>query len=168
MKKSLCLAAVLVLGVCLINGLTLVAQQPAAGDKAQPELKAYLDAIRTDLRTEKKAILTKAMQFTPEEDKAFWPLYNAYLVELTKLGDERLAIIKVYAQNADKMTNAVATDMAKRSIAVQKQKTALLEKYYDQIAKVISPIKAARFLQIENALNMLIDIQVVAEIPLIQ
>jgi phage terminase small subunit len=151
-----------------VNGLTLMAQQPAKSDTQEKQLKAYADALRADVKTEKKAILTKAMQFTPEEDKAFWPLYNEYLAELTKLGDERIAIIKVYAENYQKMTNAVAHDLAKRSLAVQKQRTALLEKYYDQMAKVMSPIRAARFLQIENALNMLIDIQVAAEIPLME
>jgi hypothetical protein len=152
----------------LIHGRVLQAQQAPSADTQEKQLKAYADALRADVKTEKKALLTRAMQFTAEEDKVFWPLYNAYLAELAKIGDERIAIIKVYADNYQKMTNAIASDLAKRSIAVQKQRTALLEKYYDQIAKALTPIRAVRFLQIENSLNMLIDIQLAAEIPLME
>lgn len=168
MKRKFCLGVVLVWGMCLLMGMNLMAQQPASSETQEKQLKAYADALRADVKTEKKAILTRAMQFTPEEDKAFWPLYNAYLAELAKLGDERIAIIKTYAANYQKMIPAVAHDLAKRSFAVQKQKTVLLEKYYDQIAKVLSPIRAARFVQVENSLNMLIDIQMAAEIPLME
>jgi len=168
MKNTLCLVSVLVLGLSLMAGITLMAQQAPAGATQEQQMKAYTEALRMDVKTEKKAILTRAMQFTADEDKAFWPLYNEYLAELTQLGDERISIIKAYAENYQKMTNAVATDLAKRSFAVQKGRTALLEKYYSQIAKALTPIRAVRFIQIENSLNMLIDIQLAAEIPLME
>jgi hypothetical protein len=166
MKKTLCLVSMLVLGLSLTTGITLMAQQASTGATQEQQMKAYADAMRSDVKTEKKAILTRAMQFTAEEDKVFWPLYNEYLAELTKLGDERISIIKTYAANYQKMTNAIATDLAKKSFAVQKGRTTLLEKYYDRIAKALTPIRAVRFIQIENSLNMLIDIQLAAEIPL--
>jgi hypothetical protein len=168
MKRIICIVSLLVLGLSMTNGMTLMAQQASASETQEKQLKAYADALRSDVKTEKKAILTRAMQFTPEEDKAFWPLYNDYLAELTKLGDERISIIRLYADNYQKMTNAIASDLAKRSIAVQKSRTMLLEKYYQQVAKVMTPIRAARFLQIENTLNMLIDIQLASEIPLME
>ena len=168
MRRTLYLAGVLILGLSLTNGRSLLAQQASSSDTQQDQIKRYVEAFRSDVRTEKKAILTRAMQFTAEEDKVFWPIYNDYLAELSKLGDERLSIIKTYAENYQKVTDAMANDLAKRSIEVQKKRTALIEKTYDKVVKVLSAKRAVRFLQVENVLNQLIDIQVSAEVPLME
>jgi hypothetical protein len=168
MKRLLFFAGAVILGLGFTPGRSLQAQQPAPGATQQDQIQRYVDAMRSDIRTEKKAILTRAMQFTPQEDTAFWPIYNNYLAEMGKLGDERLSIIKTYANNYQQMTDSMANDLAKRSIAVQKQRTALLEKTYEQVLKVMPAKRAVRFLQVENALNQLIDIQLTAEIPLME
>ena len=50
------------------------------------------------MRAQKVAILTEVMGFTEAEDKAFWPIYREYDLEMAKLGDERVALIAEYAQ----------------------------------------------------------------------
>jgi hypothetical protein len=42
-----------------------------------------------------------------------------------------------------------------------------MRKYYKQMSREISPTVAARFVQIENQLGDLIDLQVASELPLI-
>ena len=44
------------------------------------------------------------MELTPNEASKFWPVYNDYDKELSRLGDERLALIRIYADNYGAMT----------------------------------------------------------------
>ena len=39
-------------------------------------LGAYVELLRSDVRSQKIAILTQLMELTEAEDKAFWPLYR--------------------------------------------------------------------------------------------
>ena len=76
--------------------------KPIAPDETRAEnLHAYIELLRSDLRSQKIAIITEVMQFTEDEDTKFWPVYREYETELAKLNDERLALIKDYAANYD-------------------------------------------------------------------
>ena len=57
-------------------------------------LHAYAELLRSDVRTQKVAIITEVMGFTEAEDKAFWPIYRQYDAEMSKLGDERVSLIE--------------------------------------------------------------------------
>jgi hypothetical protein len=71
-----------------------------------------LELVRSDFRTQKVAIVTAAMPFTEQQAAAFWPIYRQYEAELTTLWDQRLALIKDYAQTYQAMTDAKATQLA--------------------------------------------------------
>jgi len=117
---------------------------------------------------DKIAIITKAMAFSSEESSLFWPQYRKYEAELAKLFDIRIQLIKDYSNNYDNMTQAKASELAERALILEGKRTKLKKKYFKKMAKVLSPKKAARFLQIENQLNLLIDLKIAATIPLVR
>ncbi len=132
------------------------------------EMNDMIELLRSDVQTQKKAIITHAMNMTEDESEAFWPLYNDYQNELRKIGDERVALIKEYAANYDNMTDEMATSLVKRSLKTQQDRLALYKKYNGKIAKATSPKLAARWLQAENAINTMVDLQIAAELPLME
>ena len=75
-------------------------------------LTAYAELLRSDVRTQKVAIITEVMGFTETEDAAFWPIYREYDAEMAKLGDERVALIAEYASNYSSLTDAIAEKLA--------------------------------------------------------
>ena len=78
-----------------------VQTQPATEqDTISLNLSAYAELLRSDVRTQKVAIITEVMGFTEAEDKAFWPIYREYDAEMAKLGDERVALIAEYANTS--------------------------------------------------------------------
>jgi hypothetical protein len=103
---------------------------------------------RAGLRSQKVAIITEVMQFTEDEDAKFWPIYREYEAELAKLNDERIAAIRDYAGSLEGRRNA------------------LKSKYYARFKAAISPKTAARYLQVENQILLLFDLQVAAALPL--
>ena len=127
-----------------------------------------LELLRSDLKTQKVAIVTEAMELTQEESTVFWPIYKEYDYELTKLNDMRVVVIKDFADHYETMTDAKAEQLTKQSFDYMKKRIALREKYYKKFKKVMSPIRAAKFMQIENQLTNFIDAQISMEMPLIE
>jgi hypothetical protein len=108
------------------------------------------------------------MAFTEAEDKAFWPIYREYDAELTALNDEKLKAIQQFADNYGTLTDAMADSLATKALDLESRRTALKQKYHARIKAELSPRIAARFLQIENQILLLIDLQIVAALPIIQ
>jgi len=131
-------------------------------------LSAYAELLRSDVRVQKVAILTEVMGFTEAEDKAFWPIYREYDLEMATLGDERAAIIEEYARNYAKMTDAMASTLGAKAIALEARRRAVQAKYYERVQKALSPVTALRFLQVEHQLQLIIDLQISAALPVVK
>ena len=61
--------------------------------------ESYLELLRQDIRTQKVAIVTQAMQLSDEDGAKFWPIYREFDNESMKLGDTYIALIKKYGEN---------------------------------------------------------------------
>lgn len=156
--------------ILLIAGAALQAQsgQVSEKDTRSLNLSAYAELLRSDVRAEKVAILTELMELSESEDKVFWPLYREYDSEMAKLGDERVALIGEYASNYGKLTDAIADSIAKKALDLESRRQATKAKYFERIKAALSPKTALRFLQIEHQLNLIIDLQISAALPIVQ
>src|SRR5262245_5348131 len=111
MIRTLTLVASVAVAMTLTGlGGTALAQTTGTtgADAEQRNLAAYAELLRSDLRTQKVAVITEVMGFNEVEDKAFWPLYREYETQLAKLNDERLAGIQEYAKNYEQLSDEVA------------------------------------------------------------
>ena len=124
------------------------------------------ELLRADLRAQKTALLTQAMNLDDTQSAAFWPIYREYEGELVKLNDELMAMIKDYAANYGSMTDEIAKDMLKRGFALRENRTKLLKKYSGKVEKAVSPMVAARWVQAEHAIQAAIDLQLAEQLPL--
>ena len=130
--------------------------------------EAYIELLRSDVKTKKVAIITEVMQFTNEEANAFWPVYREYEVELSKMGDARIALIRDYARNYDTMTDEKAKELIQRALKLEERRTKLKKRYFKKFDKALSSKTVAKFFQLENQINLLIDLQIASELPLIK
>ena len=146
-------------------------QSPAAPttstDNNEKNVQAYIELLRTNIRQQKAEIMGSVMQLDVDEAAKFWPIYNQYDVELTKLNKLRIANIQEYAQNYDQMTDAKADELIQKALDYRKQRSELLAKYYGLVKTSLGSIQAARFVQIEDQLLMLIDLQITSSLPII-
>jgi len=138
----------------------------AAEDTRDTNLRAYSELLRSDLRSQHVAIITEVMGFTEAEDAKFWPVYREYEADLAKINDDRMALIKDYAANYEKLTDEVADKLARRALDLDAKRGALKSTYYDKFKTALSPKTAARFIQVENQILLLLDLQIAASLPL--
>ena len=146
------------------------AQSAPSTDREAKELnlRAYVELLRSDLRTQKIAIITEMMEFTEAEDTAFWPIYREYEAEMSKLGDERVALIQEYANAYSQMSEATADAIATKALDLETRRQAVTRTYYERFKQALSARTAARFLQVEHQLLLLIDLQISAALPIIK
>ncbi len=149
---------------CLAIALAVLMTVPAAAFAQE----ALIEVLRSDVRAEKVALITEMMMFTDEQAEAFWPVYRDMENEGGKLTDQRLALIKEYAENYDEMTDKVAKDIMKKAFTLREKRLALEKKYYKKFSAALDPITAAKFYQINHEINMMIDIQISAGLPFIK
>jgi hypothetical protein len=146
--------------------LTCAASAQTPADEKQ--FQAYVDLMRKDIRTQKQALVDQAMGLEAAQKSQFWGIYDGYQKALNAIGDQRVANIKKYADNVDKMTDPIADELAVKMLDIESQRTALKKKYYAELKSKMGARVAARFLQVETTIGYLLDLQIGSEVPIIQ
>ncbi len=150
--------------------LAQTAQQPEA-EQIQVDLgnlRTFVELARSDIRTQKAIVVAQNIDFTADEAVEFWPLHREYEIENNKLLDRRYGLFLKYAKEFGTMTNEQATELANQAFDLEAGRTKLRRKYFAKFRKVVPALKAARFFQIEHQVNLAIDLQLAASVPLIK
>jgi hypothetical protein len=138
----------------------------SAAQSSEPSLDSYIESVRADLRADKVAIITEAMQFNDQESKVFWPVYRKYEADVAKVNDQRVALIKSYSDKFATMTDADAKAMIDQSIDFESRRTSVKKKYAKEFQKAgLSSLTVAKFLQLEHRLDLLVDMKIASELP---
>jgi len=143
------------------------ASQTTATDQPNKASDQDIEMLRANLRQQRKEIVAQNMTLTPDEATKFWPIFDQYRRAAIKPNDDRWAVIKDYANNYSTMTDAQAQDYMKRANAVDQQLLALRMNYVPIFEKVISAKKTALFYQIDRRIDLLINLQLSAIIPMV-
>jgi Spy/CpxP family protein refolding chaperone len=140
--------------------------QAAAAQSGQTVTDQDIQMLRSDLRSAKKQIVAQNMTLTDAQAEKFWPVYDAYTVETTRLNDTRIALIKQYADTYNTMTDAQANSLLKQALALDESYVKLRQTWVPKFEKVISPTQTAVFFQIDRRIGLLVDLQLASSIPL--
>ncbi len=138
------------------------------GAFAQEVRQEYIDLLRSDIRAKKSQMVTQMLGLSEGDSAKFQPIYREYEVEMAKLWDERISLMKSFDKDWDTLDIAKSDMYARKALAWEKARVALKEKYYKRIEKAMSNMTGARWLQIENQINTAIDYQLVGTLPLIR
>ncbi|WP_035347541.1 hypothetical protein [Edaphobacter aggregans] len=171
MKKPL-LAAFVFSGVVMAAHIPAMAQdaaqQPAQSQNTQATVDQNIELMRKDIRSQKKQLIAANVPLTDAEAQVFWPVYDQYTADLTKIHDGRVALIKEYAQGYDTMTDAQADNWISRVLKMDADAAALRMKYQPSFRKILPAKKAALYEQVERQAQMMIDTQLAIQVPLVQ
>jgi Spy/CpxP family protein refolding chaperone len=170
--KTRAMLALAVAGLCMMSVPAARAQaaasQTAPSSNSQTVSDQDIQLLRQDLRSQKKQLVAANLKLTDTEATKFWPIYDQYVAELTKVNNDKYAEVKEYANNYGTLTDAQALELTKRLLAVDNAVAQLRMKYVPIVNGVLPGVKTATFFQIDRRLTMLIDIQLASSLPLIQ
>jgi hypothetical protein len=161
-----------VLAIAFCSGLLLSAptgvSAQALAEQVSRQVTEDLNLTREVIEVRRKAIIALNLGLTDSESNAFWPVYDEYWAERKRLGDRDVALISSFAKNYvyESLTNEKAGEMLKEWLSIDKQDLKLKQKYAKKFKKVLPEKKVLRFFQIENKLDLIINSELSAQIPL--
>jgi Spy/CpxP family protein refolding chaperone len=125
-----------------------------------------MELLRKDVRSQKKQIIAENMGLTDAEAEKFWPVYDRYAAELSKIYDTKLALLNDYTENNSTMTGEQAENYVRKRGEVEQSIMQLRLKYMPEFRRVLSGRETALFYQLDWRLDLAIDVEL-AQVPLI-
>lgn len=172
--KQIILGLALVVGICLFGGLRVNAQNPppAPASSADGTANALMDEqlalLRKDIRSIKKQLIAANLNLTDAEAAKFWPVYDQYSADYGKINETRAAIIKEYSDGYGSLTDEQADNLIRRWLDTDISASQLRQKYVPIMRRVLTGKKVATFFQLDRRINMMIDLQITSQLPLVQ
>jgi hypothetical protein len=137
---------------------------------AQEELEIppeFMEALQKDAATLRMDVMQGTIQLQPGEASTFWTIYEEFLAEMNIRVAGRTELLRDYAVQYAGLTDEQAIAMGERAIEMEMDRMALIAQYFDRIATEVSGVTAAQFYQIEQQTNMLIDLRLAMDVPII-
>ncbi len=151
--------------IALALSLFVVAAGPAVADDATDD---FIELLRSDLRADKRLLVEYAMDLTEADAEVFWPIYDKYEAERKGIADRMIDLIKSYPGAVNVTEVQTVAMLGDDWFKIQEDRIKMTKKYYKQVSKQLAPRVAVRWVQIEHRLSLLINLQLAAEVPLVE
>jgi hypothetical protein len=172
--KSLLHVAVALIAICALGNSRTVAQDTSSQATASSAggANAFVDQqfalLRKDIRSVKKQLIAANLTLSDNEAAKFWPVYDQYSTEFSRINDTRTAIIKEYGDAYGSLTDEQADSLIRRWLDTDIAASTLRQKYVPILRSVLPGKKAATFFQLDRRISMMIDLQLTSQLPLVQ
>ncbi len=133
---------------------------------AQPT-KDEINYIQSTWGMQKRDIIQEQMKLSGTDSAAFWSVYDKYEDSRKELGRERINTLVDYGQNYQTLSDVKVDELIMKMFSNNTKFLELLNITYAQMKAVISPLKAAQFIQVESYLDNELKSQILGEIPII-
>jgi hypothetical protein len=125
-----------------------------------------LDLKKKIIFDQKKLVVMENMDFTDEEAKAFWPVYEKHQEELFQVSQRGATLILAYASVYQSLTDDQATKIVDEYYNIQDERLAVMKRMMVDVGKVLPGKKAFRYMQVESKLTAIARYELAKEIPL--
>ncbi len=154
-------------GVFMFGGLN------APSAFAQSTMEKHQDDIeltRAVIKVQKKQIVAKNMNLTSFEKDKFWEVYRKYQNKMTSVNDRRVKLIAGYvdALKSNSLTDEKASEMLNEYLSYERMRLITKQSFADKFKEILPAKKVARFFQLENKLEAIINFDLARQIPLVQ
>lgn len=137
-------------------------------DDFQPITDEDIQMMRKDIRSQRKQIIAANMKLSDAEAEKFWPVYEQYVSDLVKINGTKYSLIKQYVETRGALTDAEADTSVDQWVGIDQSVAELRKKYIPIFRKVLSPKNTALFYQLDRRVQLMIDLQLAASLPMIE
>jgi hypothetical protein len=123
------------------------------------------ELLISQIQADKRAVVLSAMQLTDAEVRAFTPIYDKYQADMKKLYERAAEMLNKFAANYGSMTDDAAKDIMKDWFKLRDDRNDTMRKYAKEMDRALPPTKVLQWVQIENKLNTLLDMQAASVVP---
>jgi hypothetical protein len=151
--------SILVIAICL-----------AIVSNAWPQLEddRAVQLTRSAIQAERQAILAANLELDEKESAVFWPLYQEYRNALESAINTRVDLLNQYFASYETLTDKEAVALLNKHIAWEQEVLEVRSTFAKKMSKALSGKTVARFFQIENKMDIIVEYEMAGEIPLIK
>jgi outer membrane PBP1 activator LpoA protein len=155
----------------LIVVMTIVLASPIAGAQEKPHDKAAdvtdMQALRAAVKADKRGFVASMLALTSTEAKRFWPIYDAFQRNLEANSRRRVVALQALLFRDTAMTNIAAKNLITELMAIDEAEVKARHRLRNRLMRALPPMKAARYLQIEDKVQAARDYDIASTVPLI-
>ena len=154
------------LAAFLFVGAMLAGQTAFADDEIADVTD--MQALRTAVRTDKKAFVASTLKLTDAEAKKFWPAYDTYQRHLDVTNRERNLAVEAMIGTDKPVSDLYARNLSRSMMAVDDAEVKARRALSKAVLKALPAKKATRYLQLEAKIRAVGAYDVAATIPLVK
>jgi len=142
---------------------------PAFAQGSMETHKEEIELTRASIKVQKKQIIAKNLGLTSMERDKFWAVYRNYQSKMDTVADRRLKLITDYADTlkAGGLSDEKALGMLNEYLSYERMRLITKQAFVKKFQEVLPNLKVARFFQIENKLEAIINMELAKQIPLL-
>jgi hypothetical protein len=158
MKKSV---ATLLFAVALVVA-------PSVGAEGNAADVTDMQALRTAVRTDKKAYVASVLALSAAEAKKFWPAYDAYQRTFDMTNREKNVTLEGVIARDKPVSDPYAKQIAKEIIAADEAEVKARRTLASRLMRALPAKKALRYLQLEAKIRAVQAYDIAQTIPLVK
>ena len=155
-----------VLVIAAMLAAVLAAPAVLAQDKAADVTD--MQALRAAVKADKHAFVASALNLTDREASRFWPIYDTYQRNLDSTSRRRVVALEGLLFRDKAMTNLAASNLVNELTALDDAEVKARRTLSNRLMRALPPIKAARYLQLEDKIQAVRDYDIASAVPLVR
>ncbi len=151
----------------LLLAVAAVAVPPAWAQGTGADM-TDMQALRSAVRTDKKAYVASVLKLTDTEAKKFWPAYDAYQRTFDMTNREKSVTLEGVIAQDKPVSEPYAKQIAKDLIAADELEVKARRTLYNRLMRAVPAKKALRYLQLEAKIRAVQAYDIAQAIPLVK
>ncbi len=144
---------------------TIAALLLSSAVHAQQE-RDVIELIKSQLATQRQALVAENLNLTAEQSEVFWPLYREFQAKRAPLVDRRIELLREFRDNFDGLTDEQAGALIDGWVSLEEDIVKLRKQYVKKFRKILPDKTTLRYFQVENKLDTIIDYDLSQVTPL--
>ena len=123
---------------------------------------------KENVQAERRSIIRNNVQLTETEARAFWPLYEKYRAELNEVDNQRVRLIREFAESYQALSDEKALELLSEFFKFKEAKIELQTAYIAKFSAFLPGKKVMRYYQVEHLIDTRLDYDLTRAIPLVK
>jgi hypothetical protein len=133
---------------------------------ADAEILSDLAELRAQLLEDRRGVVTAFLDLSDREGEAFWPVYEAYQVEVDAFRRQCMNMVLDFLDKRGGYERAESIELMRTWLDMKQAWVELERTWLGEFLSVLPARKALRYYQIENKIDALINAELAAFVPL--
>ena len=152
--------------VAFFLGIALVSPHAHAQDRTADATD--MQALRDAMKTDKRAYIASMLSLTSAEAKRFWPIYDGYQRVIDDTSQRRVVVLKDLVVRDSPMSSLAAKNLTLELVSIYDTEAKARLRLARRVMRALPPIKAARYLQLEDKMLAVRDYDEASAVPLVR